>query len=307
MSAEKAPYIVEIKGNSLDDGPGIRSVVFLKGCALACTWCHNPESVQLSQQLSFDIADCRQLGDCLVACPEGALDLTNPLRVDRNRCTSCFACVDACASGALSVVGFRMTVDQVLAALRGYLPFYQTSGGGVTLSGGEPTLHPDYCGKLLQGLQAEGIHTLVETCGHFSYEAFRSHIAPHTNLIYFDLKLADDAEHQRYCGRTNRVILDNFRRLAADARDGGMSVLFRIPLVPGITATDANLAALADLLVENGVERVALLPYNPLWTEKSAKIGGANQSEKQWMSVAELDRCKQHFARLERVPASHQC
>lgn len=300
MSPVKTPYIVDIKGNSLDDGPGIRSVVFLKGCPLSCSWCHNPESIQPAPVLSFDARECRALGDCYAACPADALDVANPRRIDRSRCTSCFACAGHCASGALSIVGRGMTVDQVLAALGGYIPFYQASGGGVTLSGGEPTLYIDFCAELLRALQNEGIHTLLETCGHFSYDAFRTCIAPYTDQVYFDLKLADDNEHQRHCGRTNRVILDNFRRLAAAAHESGPPVLFRIPLVPGITATDTNLAALADLLTANGVKRVALLPYNPLWTEKAAKIAAKIRNpahnEQCWMSALELERCKRHFS-----------
>lgn len=301
IRAAKVPYLVEIKGNALDDGPGIRSVVFLKGCPLRCSWCHNPEAIALAPELSFDAAQCVQLGDCAPACPSGAIRLDGPLRIARSRCTQCFACVDACASGALSRVGRGLTVAQVLAALRPYIPFYRSSGGGVTLSGGEPTLYPHYCAELLRGLRAEGIHTLVQTCGHFSFDSYQKQLASHIDLLYFDLKLADDAEHRRHCGRTNRVILDNFRRLAAQAHRGGAAVLFRIPLVPGITATERNLAALAALLRANGVQRLALLPYNPLWGEKSTKIGQAPAPVAHWQSGAELERCKGHFSDFQLV------
>jgi pyruvate formate lyase activating enzyme len=196
-----------------------------------------------------------------------------------------------------------MAVEQVLALLRGYIPFYKTSGGGVTLSGGEPTLFPQYCAALLRGLQSEGIHTLVETCGHFSFDIYLRTLAPHIDQLYFDLKLADDGEHRHHCGRTNRVILENFRRIAARSHQGGPQVLFRIPLVPGITATDSNLAALASLLRESGVARVALLPYNPLWGDKFAKIGqaGGGAPKTQWMSVAEIGRCAQHFSDFQLI------
>jgi pyruvate formate lyase activating enzyme len=191
-------------------------------------------------------------------------------------------------------------VDEVIAAARKDLPFFKTSGGGVTLSGGEPTMYMDFSSRLLAGLRKQGIHTLLETCGQFDHARFLQELYPHLDLIYYDLKLHDPGEHRRYCGVSNDRILDNFEKLFRAAREGGVPVLPRIPLVPGITDKPRNLAALAGFLAENGVKQVALMPYNPLWVEKGAKVGVDNlyardESMRTWMSAGELARCRAAF------------
>lgn len=295
-----APLVVEIKGHSLDDGPGIRSVVFLKGCPLRCSWCHNPEAIAPQAELSYDAGACLGQHDCVAACPRQALDPARPGRVDRERCTGCFKCTDVCATGALSIAGRALAPAAVVQALARYRPYYCSSGGGVTLSGGEPTLFMDYAHELLVALGALGVNRLLETCGHFSYARFRQLLAPHLEQVYFDLKLFDEAEHKRHCGRTNRLILDNFARLHADAQAGGVPVLARIPLIPGITATQANLRALAGFLRELGVSRVALLPYNPTWRQKADRLGRAPAFEQNgFMSEAALEECRAIFAGFE--------
>ena len=149
-NAVKGPLILDIKGNSLDDGPGIRSVVFYKGCPLSCVWCHNPESKKSSVEISFDAETCINCGNCREVCPEYALDQGNPYYIDRNRCTLCFACVEACPSGALKRVGETMSIDRVLTKVLPDRPFFDASGGGVTLSGGEPTMYMEFTGQLLR-------------------------------------------------------------------------------------------------------------------------------------------------------------
>ncbi|VFQ46764.1 radical sam [Desulfoluna butyratoxydans] len=267
-----APLVLEIKGASLDDGPGIRTVVFLKGCPLDCAWCHNPESKKAGPELSFDAEKCIGCRECLSVCREGALD---PGRgPDRSRCTLCMACTEVCPSKALEPVGRTMEPDEVVSAVSKDMPFFDASGGGVTLSGGEPTLFPRYCGELMQGLKARGIHTLLETSGHFSRSAFDAHIRPHTDTVYFDIKLISPEAHKQYCGVGNARILENLEHLLAFHRAGGLELLPRIPLVPGITATLANITAVADHLSALGARKVQLLPYNPLWHGKTVNIGG---------------------------------
>jgi pyruvate formate lyase activating enzyme len=298
---KRRPLILEVKGNSLDDGPGIRTVIFFKGCPLSCTWCHNPEGKTASQEISFDASECVGCGTCLQVCPEGALDRDDPDYIDRVKCTLCFECVEACPSGALSRVGRYMEAGEIAAMVQEDLPFFRNSGGGITLSGGEPLLFMGYVSHLLRKLKEMGIHALVETCGHFDLDELEEKILPYLDIIYFDLKIHDAAEHQRHCGLPNQLILDNFSKLFRRYIDGGTPVLARIPLIPGITATDGNLSALAGFLRDNGVHEVALLPYNPLWIEKSRKVGRDNplvgrDAMAAFMKPSEIERCRAIFA-----------
>lgn len=291
------PLVAEFKGNSLDDGPGIRSVIFFKGCPLACVWCHNPEMKKAGAELSFDRSACVGSRKCLEVCDAGALDVTREGFVDREACTLCFRCVEVCPSEALRRVGRFWEIDELLAVVERYAPFYRRSGGGVTLSGGEPTLFAEYCSTLLQALQARGIHTLLETCGYFDLARFERWFAPHLDQIYFDLKLMDPEAHQRYCGRRNERILENFRQLYRRSLGGGTPILPRVPLIPEITATAENLQALARFLRENQVKQVALLPYNPLWPAKAQNLGvEAVNARRAWMTREELDACRNWFA-----------
>ena len=296
------PLVAEVKGNSLDDGPGIRSVVFFKGCPLRCVWCHNPETADAGPTLAFDADACLQLGDCLTVCEDAALDRATPGFLDRSRCTLCLRCVDACATGAFQLVGEPLPVDELVARLERYAPFYESSGGGVTLSGGEPTMFPEYCSELLQALKARGIHAALETCGHFDLDRFDEHLDPWLDQLLFDLKLIDDAAHRRHIGRGNARILRNFRALYARHLAGGTPLLPRVPLIPGITATPDNLAGIAALLREVAAERVALLPYNPLWAAKADRVGAPRRYDHdRWMGPEELRACAAHFEGLEVV------
>lgn len=297
---KRRPLILEIKGNSLDDGPGIRTVIFFKGCPLSCTWCHNPESKSASQEISFDASECVGCDTCLKVCGERALDRDNPTYIDRGKCTLCFECADACPSGALARVGRYMDVEEIASTVETDLPFFRTSGGGVTLSGGEPLLHMDYTSRLLQRMKEMEVHTIVETCGHFDMGEFEKMVLPHLDEVYFDLKIHDPAEHKNQCGIPNQLILENFVKLFRYYLDGGTPVLARIPLIPGITSTDDNLAALAGFLKDPGVKEVALLPYNPLWIEKSRKVGQKNplagcEAMTAFMKPSEIERCRAIF------------
>ncbi|MBN2361097.1 MAG: glycyl-radical enzyme activating protein [Deltaproteobacteria bacterium] len=296
---ERPPLIVDIKGNALDDGPGIRAVVFFKGCPLRCAWCHNPEAQRPGVELSFDPARCVGCESCLEVCGRGALSRADPGFVDRERCDRCLACAAACPAGALETVGETRSVEQVLAAVAPYRVFFDTSGGGVTLSGGEPTLFMDYLGELLRALKAAGVHTLLQTCGLFDWKRFASAALPYLDAVYYDIKLMDDDAHRSHCGASNRVILDNFRRLQAVAEGGVLELLPRTPLVPGITDSDGNVRALAEFLRGCGVHRCRLLDYNPLWPDKAAKLGAASEAARRPELRRWLERG--HVARLEAI------
>lgn len=281
--------ILNIKGNSLDDGPGIRSVVFFKGCPLSCVWCHNPESKKAGSEIAFDGKTCVDCGACREICPEKAFSKSHPHYIDRGRCTLCYQCVDTCPSGALERVGKPMTVDQIVEAIEPDIPFFNTSGGGVTLSGGEATLFMAFVSELLQALKTLGIHTLLETCGQYDPDRFMDLLYPHLDTIYYDIKLLDSALHKTHCGVPNETILSNFRALVTQAGKDGKTLIPRTPLIPGITGTEDNIRAIASFLREIGVRQASLLSYNPLWHDKTQKIGSLNpvQSRQEMRSFLE--------------------
>jgi len=266
-----APLVVEIARHSLEDGPGIRSVVFFKGCSLRCSFCQNPETQAPYLEIAAAPERCLRCGRCVEVCPRGAVDLTQPGLIRRELCDRCGACADVCDPGALRRIGVAYTPEALAEVLLRDRHFYRCSGGGVTLSGGEPTLFPGYLERLLRLLKAESVHVALETGGHFTdYEAFRERVLPYVDLVDFSLKLADPAAHRAVTGKSNRLVLDNLRRLAREPR---VRVEASIPLVPGITATRENLAGLIDLLRDAGIHTVRLLPYNPLGVHMAASLG----------------------------------
>jgi len=239
--------IFDIKRDSLEDGPGIRTTVFFKGCPLSCVWCHNPEGQSVD--------------------PE----------------TYCHG----------EQIGNWMTVKALMYRLLQDRPFFTTSGGGVTLSGGEPTMQMDFVSQLLQALKKEGIHTAIETSGFFYYQQFKEQLLPWLDLIYFDLKLIDSRASKKLCGRSNARILSNFSRLL---KESDIAVSPRIPLIPGITTTANNLQAMATFLTKQSVKSCALMPYNPLWSDKLQALGKtAEYQHTDFMTPAEQQDCINFF------------
>jgi len=264
------PLIVDVKRGSLEDGPGIRSVVFFKGCPLNCIFCQNPETQKPEAEVIFSQGRCIRCGSCADACPESAIDLNLPGNISREKCVQCGDCAVACPGCGLRLIGRHYPVEELAEILMRDSAFYRNSGGGVTLSGGECTMYPDYLESLLILLKAKGIHIALETSGYFQYTVFERKILPHIDLIYYDIKLANPEAHIKYTGRSNRRILDNFRRLISEA---SLEIHPRLPLVPGITATRENFSAVVDFLSRVGADSVSLLPYNPLGLEMATSIG----------------------------------
>jgi pyruvate formate lyase activating enzyme len=300
----KQSLILDIKGNSLDDGPGIRTVIFFKGCPLSCVWCQNPESKKADLEISFDDKECIGCNTCMDICKENALSRNNPFFIDRSKCNFCFECVDNCPALALTRVGHEMSVDEVLKAVVKDKPFFDTSGGGVTLSGGEPAMFMDFTSELLKVLVSKEIHTLLETCGLFNFNRFEEMILPHIDLIYYDIKLYNADEHMRYCGVSNEMIIENFIRLHKLSFTGGPAVLPRVPLIPDITDRESNLSSIAHFLQSHRVEKVQLLPYNPLWHEKTKKIGIENplstiKSMTTWIDRKKVEQCEEIFRKAD--------
>jgi pyruvate formate lyase activating enzyme len=264
------PLIVDIKRDSREDGPGIRSVVFFKGCPLRCSFCQNPETQLPGIEVAFSNRECIHCGKCAEACPQRAIDLQLPGRIRRDKCIRCGSCADACPPKGLRIVGTYYSPGELTEILLRDFAFYKHSEGGVTLSGGECTLYPDYLESLLKLLKVNGVHIALETSGYFDFGAFEQKILPYIDLTYFDIKIADSRLHSEYTGRANEPIFDNFRRLLQNKK---AKTYPRIPMIPGVTATHENLSAIVDFLCEAGAESVFLLPYNPLGMEMYLSLG----------------------------------
>lgn len=275
MQNGDCPLIVEVKRGSHEDGPGIRTVIFFKGCPLRCVFCHSPETQNPNVEIIFSASQCANCGKCVSSCPQEAIDRSRPERIDREKCSGCGQCVSVCPGKGLRLIGQYYTVEELTEIVSRDLPFYRHSNGGVTLSGGECTMYPNYLESLLKSLKAKQIHLVLETCGYFSYDIFRQKILPYIDLVYFDIKIADPEIHQKYTGKANQKIFDNLRRLL---QEKPAAVYPRIPLIPGITATRENLSAIVDLLCEAGAENVSLLPYNPLGIEMAVSLGRSPSS-----------------------------
>ena len=263
--------IFDIQRFSLHDGPGIRTTVFLKGCPLRCLWCHNPESQDPRGELSFQPEKCVGCGFCTRVCPHGChrTDEAGRRVLDRAACVRCGRCAVECYAGALAFIGRACTVEQVLDDVLRDRAFYETSGGGMTLSGGEPLMQFAFTRGLLAAARAAGIHTCIETCG-FAPAAHVEAIVPLTDLVYYDYKESDPARHEPFTGAPLAPILDN---LALLDRLGARLVL-RCPLVPGLNARDDHLRAIAAIANRHRrIEAIHLLPYHPLGRGKAERLG----------------------------------
>jgi len=297
MMETRRPLVAEIKRNSLDDGPGIRSVVFFKGCPLRCVWCHNPECIDPGPEILFRSDQCMGCGSCAGVCPEQAVSLQGPAARDREKCVLCGACADECPSASLSLIGKYYRAGALAASLARDKAFYDNSGGGVTLSGGEPTLFMDYVSDLARHLKEMGIEVLLETCGDFPWEPFRRKLLPHIDRIFVDIKLFEKDLHKKHTGRDNERIRKNIVRLIGLNR---VDILVRVPLVPDITASRENLEALAAWLWGEGLRRIALLPYNPVWIAKARGLGKPLRYDRdKWMSREDRDEVRGIFRDFE--------
>lgn len=261
--------VFDIKNYAINDGPGIRTTVFLKGCPLRCWWCHNPESQHPQPQIMFRENRCTQCGDCLPVCPQEALMLNGNLTLNRARCDDCGDCAEVCVYNALEITGETMTTAQVMAKIARDVPFYDQSGGGVTFSGGEPLLQREFLLDLLRTCKDWDLHTIVDTCGHVPWAALES-VLPYTDLFFYDLKMMDSARHQHYTGVPNETILANLRRLA----EAGAEVLVRVPLIPGINDDEENLRAAARFLASlPKIWPVEILGYHDIAKAKYEALG----------------------------------
>lgn len=263
---------------STDDGPGLRDTFFLKGCGLRCAWCHNPESITPIPEIWWLEQKCIGARDCIRVCPEDALELTERgIEINRDRCTVCGLCVDACPSRAIEIIGKSWSVEALVAEALKERAFFRNSGGGVTLSGGEPCLQPEFAAGFFEACRHEGIHTALDTCGYPRWEAIKA-VLRHTDLVLYDLKEMDPARHLEFTGGSNEQILSNLLRLRDFVREDGTrpAIWIRTPLVPDYTATEENISAIGSFINDHlgeRAERWELCAFNNTCAAKYQKLG----------------------------------
>ena len=270
--------ILHLQRLSTEDGPGIRTTVFFKGCPLRCEWCHNPESISPEPQLQWLENRCIGCGTCLEACPNGCLVRTDQgVVIDRECCAGCGTCAEACPANALELLGSSIALEELFQEVYKDRTYYETSGGGVTASGGEPALQADFVGAFFARLREAGIATALDTCGMASRTGLEK-ILPYTDLVLFDLKEIDPRAHRAYTGQDNHVILDAllFIRDFITTRAPDIRLWIRTPLIPGATAADENLRGLGAFIAEHLdglVERWELCAFNNLCRDKYRRLG----------------------------------
>lgn len=263
--------LTDIQRFSLTDGPGIRTTVFFKGCNMRCLWCHNPETLSPSPDLLFYPGKCIGCGKCLAACPNGAQKLVGGVHVvDRTLCKKCGKCAETCYAEALVMSGKEMSVEEILNEVRQDKTYYESSGGGVTLSGGEVLCHIPFAVALADACHAEGISVAIESNLSFPCDTVTP-LLERIDLVMADIKLFDDALHKKYTGVSNKNTLDNIRRIT------DIPLIVRTPLIPGVTATRENLTAIAAFLSgKKNLLCYQLLNFNPLGTSKYEGLDKTN-------------------------------
>ncbi len=263
--------IFNIQRFSLFDGPGVRTVVFLKGCPLHCIWCHNPEGFSEQQQIMYNPERCIGCGACVEVCDKGCHMMLGGCHIfDRTNCISCGKCAKVCFSFSLAAEGNEMTVDEVMNTVMRDVNVYRDSGGGLTLSGGEPLMHGEFSTALLKAAKEQGIHTCVETSGFGSSEALHE-MALYTDIFLYDYKVTGNEAYMKYCGAPEATILDNLKLL----NDLGKAVILRCPLIPGINDTQEHMEGIARVALSNpnSVSEIHIEPYHRLGISKAVQLG----------------------------------
>ena len=265
--------VFDIQRASLHDGPGIRTAVFLKGCPLHCVWCHNPESQSKSKEISFRPESCAVCGECVKTCQHGAHQIVEGVHFyDRSRCERCGDCVETCLYEALKLAGKEQTVEEVMAVVLRDRPFYDQSGGGLTISGGEPMLQAEFTLDLLRAAKTEGLHTCLDTCGWTSQCAFEQ-VLPFVDLFLFDYKATNPETHKKLTGVSNELILSNLDFLVRQ----GATLRLRCPLIPGVNDSPEHLEGIAALHHRYpDLDGIDLMAYHNVGNAKYERYGLEN-------------------------------
>lgn len=282
--------VCDIKKFAVHDGDGIRTTVFLKGCPLKCIWCHNPESIDVKPQLAYYRHKCELCGECISVCPQKAHKIQNGVHAfERNLCMGCGKCEEVCFGGALKLYGKEMTVSELMPILLEDRDFYESSGGGVTLSGGECLIHPEFCRELLRKLKKENISTAVDTCGFISKDALEK-IIPYTDVFLFDVKAADEDVHKECTGQSNKVIFENLMYIDSENKD----IEVRIPYVPGYNSDEME--KICDILKNiKNLTKVRVLAYHNYAGSKYDALGMLNTLPEDIPSDEEMEKVREYF------------
>jgi pyruvate formate lyase activating enzyme len=282
--------VFDIKKYAIHDGPGIRTTVFFKGCPLKCQWCHNPESWSNHAEHSFRKGRCTGCGQCVEACPRQAISIIDGIAVtETSKCNLCGRCIDTCIACAREIIGREMTVKEVMEEIEKDEIFYDQSGGGVTFSGGEPLMQPEFLLELLNKCQNKQIHTAVDTSCYADSKIMKM-VSKKANLFLCDIKHMDTEVHEQFTGVGNKLILDNIRFLSTTGKD----IIIRIPIIPDFNDEKANIEATGKFVASlSGIIRVDILPFNAGGKEKSARLAFENKylqveapSQEQMKSIA---------------------
>ncbi len=269
--------ILEIVRMSTEDGPGIRTTVFFKGCTLACSWCHNPESISIKPQVWWVGSRCIGCKTCLDVCKKNALTFTETgMRIDRNLCTGCGECAAECPGTAMELMGKIWKLEDLVEEIIKDRAYFETSGGGITISGGEPTMQAEFAGTLLKSLREKGLHTALDTCGQCSWTALEQALA-YSAMVLFDMKLIDSAAHKQFTGHGNRQILDNLLHVADYLRSHVYpnKLWIRTPMIPNATAIPENINGIGQFIAKNlpdVVDRWELCAFNNLCRDKYLRM-----------------------------------
>ena len=265
--------VTNIQKYSIHDGDGIRTTVFFKGCHLRCWWCHNPETQKFEPELQVDVSKCTGCGRCAAVCPQKAITISSEGKAvtDRTKCTVCGRCENACLGNFRTLVGREYSVRELVKICMQDQRFYEESGGGVTLSGGEVmAMDPEYIQAVVKALYREGVDVDIDTCGLAPYSSYEA-ILPYVHTWLYDIKVMDDEKHKKYIGMSNKVILDNLKGIAR----AGARIYIRIPTIKEVNGDQESMQEIIDFLKENNIRppQVNLLPYHSTGSHKYGKLG----------------------------------